>query len=60
MRLDDQRASSNVEDRRGIGMVGGGLGVGGIVIAATHQALGIEGSTELRLGSAEPAVDRND
>ena len=33
MRLGDQRASDNVEDRRGRGMIGGGLGVGGIVIA---------------------------
>lgn len=33
MKLGDQQASGNVEDRRGIGMVGGGLGVGGIVIA---------------------------
>jgi hypothetical protein len=29
MQLGDQQASDNVEDRRGIGMVGGGLGVGG-------------------------------
>jgi predicted metalloprotease len=33
MRLGNQRASGNVEDRRGMGMIGGGLGVGGIVIA---------------------------
>ena len=32
MQLGDQRASANIEDRRGIG-IGGGLGVGGIVIA---------------------------
>ena len=32
MQLGDQQASGNVEDRRGIG-IGGGLGVGGIVIA---------------------------
>ena len=34
MQLGNQRASGNVEDRRGMGVVGGGLGVGGIVIAA--------------------------
>ena len=32
MQLGDQQPSSNVEDRRGIG-VGGGLGIGGVVIA---------------------------
>jgi hypothetical protein len=33
MQLGDQRASGNFEDRRSIGMVGGGLGAGGIVTA---------------------------
>src|SRR4051812_50105503 len=34
MQLGDQRASGNVEDRRGMGgMVGGGLGIGGGGIA---------------------------
>ncbi|HEY1289937.1 MAG TPA: neutral zinc metallopeptidase [Burkholderiales bacterium] len=42
MRLEDQRASDNVEDRRGIGMVGGGLGVGGIVIALVAYFLGVD------------------
>lgn len=39
MQLDNQRASGNVEDRRGMRVVGGGLGVGGIVIAllTTYQ-----------------------
>jgi len=32
MELGNQRASGNIEDRRGMG-IGGGLGVGGIVIA---------------------------
>jgi len=31
MQLGDQRASGNVEDRRGVRMIGGGLGVGGMV-----------------------------
>jgi predicted metalloprotease len=44
MRLGDQRASGNVEDRRGIGMVGGGLGVGGIVIALVAYFLGFDPS----------------
>src|SRR5258705_10652314 len=42
MRLEDQRASCNVEDRRGMGMVGGGLGVGGIVIALIAYFLGFD------------------
>jgi uncharacterized protein len=42
MRLGDQRASSNVEDRRGMGKIGGGLGVGGIVIALIAYFLGVD------------------
>ena len=42
MQLGDQRASGNVEDRRGIGMIGGGLGVGGIVIALIAYFLGFD------------------
>ena len=46
MQLGDQQASGNVEDRRGmgIGMVGGGLGVGGIVIALIAYFLGVDPS----------------
>jgi predicted metalloprotease len=42
MELGNQRASQNVEDRRGMGMVGGGLGVGGIVIALIAYFLGVD------------------
>ena len=43
MQLGDQRESSNFEDRRGMGIgVGGGLGVGGIVIALIAYFLGID------------------
>ena len=42
MKLGGQRASHNVEDRRGMGMVGGGLGVGGIVIALIAYFLGFD------------------
>ena len=45
MQLGDQRPSGNVEDRRGIGMVGGGLGVGGIVIAVIAYFLGFDPGT---------------
>lgn len=44
MQLGDQQASSNVEDRRGIG-IGGGLGVGGVVIAVIAYFLGFDPST---------------
>jgi predicted metalloprotease len=44
MDLGNQRASRNVEDRRGMGMgrIGGGLGVGGIVIVLLAYFLGID------------------
>jgi predicted metalloprotease len=42
MQLGDQQASDNVEDRRGIGMVGGGLGVGAIVIGLVAYFLGFD------------------
>ena len=47
MQLGDQRPSGNVEDRRGIGVVGGGLGVGGIVIAVIAYFLGFDPGTVL-------------
>ncbi len=49
MRLDQQRASGNVEDRRGIGMLGGGLGVGGIVIAVIAYFLGFDPGTAINV-----------
>ncbi len=62
MRLDDQRASGNVEDRRGIGVVGGGLGVGGIVVAVIAYFLGFDPGTAInvaeqvtRQGETRPA-----
>jgi predicted metalloprotease len=42
MKLGDQQASGNVEDRRGIGIVRGGLGVGGIVIVAIAYFFGFD------------------
>ncbi len=49
MRLDDQRASGNVEDRRGRRMVGGGLGIGGIVIVLAAYFLGFDPSALLNV-----------
>ncbi len=42
MQLGDQQASGNVEDRRGMGMAAGGLGVGGVVIALIAYFLGFD------------------
>jgi len=42
MRLGNQRASGNVEDRRGMRMIGGGLGVGGVVIVLIAYFLGFD------------------
>jgi predicted metalloprotease len=46
MDLGGQRGSDNIEDRRGMGM-GGGLGIGGIVIAVIAYFLGFDPSTVL-------------
>jgi uncharacterized protein len=50
MELGNQRASSNVQDRRGMGMVGGGLGIGGIAIAVIAYLLGFDPGTALNVG----------
>jgi uncharacterized protein len=52
MRLEDQDASDNVEDRRGIGVggVGGGLGVGGIVVAVIAYFMGFDPMTAINIG----------
>ena len=49
MQLGDQEASSNVEDRRGIGM-GGGLGIGGIAVAIVAYFLGFDPGTAINIG----------
>jgi len=49
MQLGDQQASGNVEDRRGLG-VGGGLGIGGIVIAAIAYFMGFDPGTAIQVG----------
>jgi uncharacterized protein len=50
MQLGRQRASQNVEDRRGMGMVGGGLGIGGIVVAVIAYFLGFDPGTAIQVG----------
>ena len=42
MQLGGQRGSSNVEDRRGMGMAAGGLGIGGVVIALIAMFFGVD------------------
>jgi predicted metalloprotease len=48
MDLRNQQGSSNVEDRRGIG-VGGGLGIGGVVVAVVAYFLGFDPGTAIEL-----------
>jgi len=57
MRLGDQRASDNVEDRRGMG-VGGGLGVGGLVIAVIAYFLGFDPSAVMNVAEQVVAPQR--
>jgi uncharacterized protein len=58
MRLGDQRASGNVEDRRGMGVVGGGLGVGGIVVALIAYFLGFDPGTALNVAQQVSAPEQ--
>ena len=44
MELDNQRESDNVEDRRGIGVGAGSLGIGGLVIVVIAAFLGYDPS----------------
>lgn len=57
MELGNQEPSSNVEDRRGMGL-GGGLGVGGIVIAVIAYFLGFDPGTVVNV--AEQITPRAD
>jgi hypothetical protein len=53
MRLDDERESSNVEDRRGVSMPGGragGIGLGTIALALVAMYFGVDPSVVLNVG----------
>jgi predicted metalloprotease len=50
MELGNQRASGNVEDRRGMGVAAGGLGIGGIVVAVIAYFLGFDPGTAINVG----------
>lgn len=53
MRLDDERESSNVEDRRGMRMPGGragGIGIGTIAMALVAMYFGVDPSVVLNIG----------
>lgn len=58
MRLGKQRASGNVEDRRGMRVVGGGLGIGGIVLALIAYFLGFDPSAVMNL--TEPVAPQSE
>ena len=53
MRLDDERESDNVEDRRGMSMPGGragGIGIGTIALALVAMYFGVDPSVVLNMG----------
>ena len=53
MRLDDERESDNVEDRRGISMPGGragGVGIGTIALALVAMYFGVDPAVVLNMG----------
>jgi len=57
MQLGGQRGSSNIEDRRGMG-IGGGLGIGGIVIAIIAAFLGLDPSAVIdTVNQVQPQAD---
>jgi len=58
MQLGDQQPSGNVEDRLGIG-VGGGLGIGGVVIAPVAYFLGFDPSTVINVAE-QVSTQRSD
>ena len=51
MKLGDQRASGNLEDRRGMGVGGASLGIGGVVLAIIAAFMGIDPSVVLDTAS---------
>jgi predicted metalloprotease len=58
MQLGGQRGSSNIEDRRGMG-IGGGLGIGGIVIAIIAAFLGLDPSSVIdTVNQVSPQADQ--
>jgi len=57
MKLGEQQASRNVEDRRGM-RIGGGLGVGGVVIAVIAYFLGFDPGAALNM--AEQVVPQRE
>jgi predicted metalloprotease len=58
MQLGDQQPSGNVENRRGIG-VGGGLGIGGVVIAPVAYFLGFDPSMVINVAE-QVSTQRSD
>ena len=60
MELGNQRASGNVEDRRGMGVAAGGLGVGGIVVAVIAYFLGFDPGTALQVGQEVSNTTRHE
>jgi uncharacterized protein len=60
MELGNQRASGNVEDRRGMGVAAGGLGIGGIVVAVIAYFLGFDPGTAINVGQQVSTVTQHE
>jgi predicted metalloprotease len=50
MQLGGQRGSGNIQDRRGMG-IGGGIGIGGVIIAIVAAFLGLDPSAVLNMAN---------
>ena len=50
MQLGGQRASGNVFDRRGMA-IGGGVGIGGVIVALIAMFLGVDPGTAINMGT---------
>lgn len=61
MRLDDQRESGNVEDRRGVGGLGGGIriggGIGGVILLLLALVLGVDPGLLLDVQQGQPPTN---
>ena len=60
MELGNQRPSGNVEDRRGMGVAAGGLGIGGIVVAVIAYFLGFDPGTAINVGQQVSTVTQHE
>jgi predicted metalloprotease len=55
MRIGGYRGSGNVQDRRGMGMAAGGLGIGGVVIALIAMFFGVDPAVLNEITQGQPS-----